>query len=65
MTRFRSIIIMNSLVEFIDHKNAETAEEFEYRMKEDPDWQSHFYGDINGEAYTVVYFRKSEQESSA
>lgn len=61
MTKYRSVIITNNFVEFIDHKNGETAEEFEYRMRQDPDFDSHAYGDINGEAYTIVYFKKSEQ----
>ncbi len=60
MTRYYSVTIDGPAVTLTAHRNTETAAGTELdRVAEG--YESHAFGDINGDAYLVVYFRRAVQ----
>ena len=57
MTRHYSITMNGPAVALVAHADAETASEEELRRMAQG-YESHAFGDINGESYLVVYFKK-------
>lgn len=57
MTRHYSVTIDGPAVTLTAHRNMETAAETEL-ARTAQGYESHAFGNINGEAYLVVYFRR-------
>lgn len=60
MTRYRAVVITDEDIQIIEHEDVVKSEQFEYEMKIDKGLQSFSVGDIDGDVYTVVYFKKHE-----
>lgn len=60
MTRYYSVTIDGPAVSLTAHRDAETAAETELD-RDAQGYESHAFGNINGDAYLVVYFRRAVQ----
>lgn len=60
MTRYYSVTIDGPAVTLTAHRDVETAAETE-RTRVEQGYESHAFGNILGDAYLVVYFRRAVQ----